>query len=199
MANHEQDLLYVHNPTSESFKVLWGGFPYELSPGQQRIFPRFIAEHFAKHLADKILLQKEKAYKDKHGKDKPFLNSKRERPATIETIIKGVYQYFRPDKSSADPAALIAQQVDQLNKPKEKALDLGAVDTNRAVGALEEDEPDDEPLDQIETPEPVTETAPGTPVKQKSRADLFKEAKTLGLKPTPSMSNDELLEAIKKF
>lgn len=234
MAKHEQDQLYVTNPTAEYFAWPWAGQSYGIEPGQQIIWPRFLAEHYAKHLADHILLRREKEDKDKyvsanHGSDKDYrpkslLNSKKERPAVLTTILTGVYSYFRPQRKD-DPNALLQRQIAQMNPqpdPKEpKPLDLGMVDDDRATGVLQEEEepltPDEIGIDPAGNPSaapPATNEA-NTPVlpgqtaipiddkpkanTKRTRAQLFEEAQQLGLKPTPEMSNEEVQELIKKF
>lgn len=215
MATHENDLIHTKNPTSEYFEVKWGGYSYGIAAGETRTFPRFIAEHFAKHLADQILLRKEKTHKQDTGKDKLFLNSRRERPLVIKSIIVGVYSYFQPQSKSNDPNAQVAQMVEQLNQPKKepKPLDIGTVTTDKAMGELEDDEedlPDHTLLEAVAEDSKPTQVTPAQaqlpgqtsimPSKTKrSRAELFEEAKKLGLKPQPSMNNVELEEMIKKF
>lgn len=219
MASHEQDQLYVTNPTSEAFTVRWGGYPYSIGPGQKVIFPRFIAEHYAKHLADSILLKMEAAAKKKDNKDHRFLNSRSERPKVLKTILVGVYSYFRPDKSGTDENARIAAEIEMMNqkgKP-EKVVDMGtAVDPT--IGALDDDEDDEEeetiatdPQPLQPSPVPANAPLPGqtsigdviTPEqpqkKTRTRPELFAEAKSLGLKPTRDMSNEQLEAMIKAF
>lgn len=116
MANNEQDLLWVYNPTKTEFEVKWGGFPYRLQSGEKHIFPRFIAEHFAKHLADAILLRREKVLQDKDPDHKhhPMLNHPVERPKIIAMINLGVYQYFQQGQTE-DPAAAAARIIQETN------------------------------------------------------------------------------------
>lgn len=46
------------NPTSEDFVGKWDGESYEIRAKSSILVPRHIAEHFAKHLANKILQER---------------------------------------------------------------------------------------------------------------------------------------------
>lgn len=46
------------NITNEEFVGRWGGVDYFIKAGETKPFPEFLANHFAKHLADKILIKK---------------------------------------------------------------------------------------------------------------------------------------------
>ena len=47
-----------HNFSDKEFKCKWDGKEYTFKAGQQRYMPAYLAEHFAKHLANAILLDK---------------------------------------------------------------------------------------------------------------------------------------------
>ena len=63
---HPGDILIVRNIDvdcsqedegfnhKDCFRVNWGGKPYSITPGESKRFPRFLAEHYAKHLANHI-------------------------------------------------------------------------------------------------------------------------------------------------
>lgn len=229
MAKHEQDQLFVTNPTDTYFSWPWSGQDYGVAPGQKIIWPRFLAEHYAKHLADFILLKKEKAKKDEymavnHGSDKDYkhkslLNSKKERPPVIESILTGVYSYFRPVRKD-DPNAQLQQQISQMNpqqNPNEpKPLDLGQVDEDKATGVLKEEPPEltgaaigvnpgatHSAIPSAPLPGQTTIPLPPQPAPagsgKHSREELFAEAQQLGLRVNPSMSDDEVHAMITKF
>lgn len=164
MAKHELDQLHVTNPTDQPFTVEWGKRQYTINPGEQKIWMRFLAEHFAKHLTDAILLRKEQEHKkafldaghsEKDYMPKSFLNSRSMRPATINTILTGVYQYHQGGID--DPNAAIQAQIDQMNQQpgqrqeREMELDAGA---DPLMGVLKDDKPD-------ELPATATPAAPG--------------------------------------
>lgn len=181
---HENDQLYVVNPTNEPFTVHWGKNPITLQPGEQATLHRFIAQHFAKHLADKILLQKEADHKAKYmaqpgasAKDyqpKNYLNSRTERPKVVATIITGVYRYFTAQGSAYDPNAAEQARIQQMleNQPggqqpqpqQDKAMNLGSITTDPVLGALEDDDEDEQPQVPAQMAQPVQPTtAPQTP------------------------------------
>ncbi|UOF78688.1 hypothetical protein [Caudoviricetes sp.] len=207
MPKHEQDLLYVKNPTKESFTVIWGGYEYTVDSEETKIYPRFVAEHFAKHLADKVLLQNEAAIKADSGKIVNLLNNAIERPAVVNSILIGVYSEFRGD-GKVDPNVQTAQLVEQLNQQQpekeEKALDVGAAVDDKALGVLKE-EP--KPTEQNHTlEEAVAPTPEDTPIADKpkskpkrTRAQLIEEAQTLGIDVKGTETVEQLEVAIKAF
>lgn len=42
---------------ADYFEVRYDGEPLRIPPGETRVLPRYLAEHFAKHLADYILMR----------------------------------------------------------------------------------------------------------------------------------------------
>ncbi len=170
MAKNEQDLLWCYNPTTAPFTVKWGGYPYTLASGEKKVYPRFIAEHFAKHLADAILLRKEQKTADATGKPASFVTHPVERPRIINMILLGVYSYFQQQQEN--PADIIATMVNQQNQgvdaakapaaPKEDDNyyeDMGLV-PDRAVGTLKEPTaapPTNLAEEPTNIPEPATE------------------------------------------
>lgn len=168
MATHQQDQLTVVNPTDEPFTVRWNGNPYTLPPKKQTIWPRFLAEHFAKHLTDSILLKREEEDKRLYRKGgRPMseyiapalLNNRKVRPKVVDSIILGVFNYYTPQGTGA--ADQIQQQIDQWNQqpaaqPQERVTDMGAA-TDPLLGVLEDDDDDE---DAVESTPPVQPADP---------------------------------------
>lgn len=209
MASHELDQLYVKNPTDFPKTVKWGGIDYTLGPGQQIIWQRFLAEHFAKHLANDILLLKEKAHKDKyvagggHMADyKPvaYVNSKKHRPPVVASILTGVYNYYQPQKA-ADPNLAAQQELDRLNREQQgikepPATDIGVVNDDRTgaevrtpYDADDEDEAGAAPHPATQTPVEVTpmQQMPQPPAPQQPPAQLGTPA-PMGVPTVPPMT-----------
>ena len=76
-------VLGVMNPMKEDFEVLYGGKPQVLKSGEKKILPEPLANHIAKHLADKIcrnqsnaLLQEKFEGLDETGREKWKINDK---------------------------------------------------------------------------------------------------------------------------
>lgn len=147
MAKHELDQLIVTNPTDQPFTVKWGGRDYTLQPGERKILMRFLAEHFAKHLANAVLMGLEKKHKDDYiaggGSErdyipKSYMNNRVLRPQTIDSILVGVYAYHQGDTQDAN--SMIQAQIDQLNpqQPKERELDLGSA-VDPLYGVMKDD------------------------------------------------------------
>lgn len=143
MAKHELDLLLVRNPTDEPFTAVWGGQPYTVKPKTEQpvVLQRFLAEHFAKKLADAILLKMEQKHKQEYQashenmtdyKPVSYLRSNKHRPEVLDTILVGVYSYYERT-APLDPIAAAQQQVDamtagQQQRSEPPAMDLGEVD-----------------------------------------------------------------------
>lgn len=70
---------------ADYFQVKFDGKPYSIAPGKTKLLPRFIAEHFAKHLADHIL-QKKEIETGRRG----LVQSPVERPKLINEILTEV-------------------------------------------------------------------------------------------------------------
>ena len=62
---NQLDVINFTNIDSEDFEGMFGGNPTTIKAGETRQFPRFLAQHFTKHLIDKILLRDGKD----HGSD----------------------------------------------------------------------------------------------------------------------------------
>ena len=52
------EAIKFYNPTESNFVGTWDGEPYDIPAKTEKYFTAVIAEHFAKHLANKILLEK---------------------------------------------------------------------------------------------------------------------------------------------
>lgn len=234
MATHQQDQLTVVNPTDESFTVKWAGNPYTLTAHQQLIWPRFLAEHFAKHLTDSILLKREEKARLEYKKSgRPMseyippalLNSRRERPKVVDSIIKGVYTYYMQQGASGQGAE-IQRQIDDWNKPQatpappqtqSREQNMGSA-ADPLLGELNDDDDEEEPqttptlpinspssiqdavTQALGTTQPTEQpVAPTVPVNGLQRRNgLIQEAKQLGIKVNPSMTTEMLEDAIKK-
>ena len=53
-------VVKLFNPTSEDFTVMYGGIDYTIASGSKVSLPVYLAEHIAKHLTDKRLLDRGK-------------------------------------------------------------------------------------------------------------------------------------------
>ena len=48
---------FFHNATNETFTGYWNGKPKTFKPGEKLLMPAWLAEHFAKHLANRELIK----------------------------------------------------------------------------------------------------------------------------------------------
>lgn len=60
------EAIKFYNPTDEEFVGTWDSEPYVIKPKSSISVPQHIAEHFAKHLANKILQEQFKKLCSKH-------------------------------------------------------------------------------------------------------------------------------------
>lgn len=138
----EQDILTIYNPTNKDFTRKWGGVPRTIKAHETAEYPRFLAEHLAKHLADFILHVKQAQAKKKTGREVMLIRNKKERQKVMELVIRGVRSYYLP----ADQSGVTTVQ--ELDKPTEaeikNTLDLGEVDDD-LMGTLIDDITIDEP------------------------------------------------------
>ena len=220
---HELDILIVVNPdlncpdidTEEGwkhkdfFQVRWSGAPHRIIPGQTRRMMRFLAEHFAKHLANHILIKKEEGT----GK-KGLMQSPVERPKVLKSILIGIDSYFLMADEKGE-GERVTQMVDQLN-PTERPLNLGVI-PDPTMGVLKSEPPS---LDQVmkkagleekEVELPKGDGQPPTvkieektsiwdPKKPKpTKVELIKDAVRLGLDIKGTETVDQLIGMIKKF
>ena len=97
--------LDVHPQGQESFVVAFDKVPHSINAGETRTFPRYLADHYKKHLADHLLI-----------KQKLQVNDPKERPkmeAEIDRGIKESYSAPRPETEGE----LVAKQVQEANVP----------------------------------------------------------------------------------
>lgn len=109
------------------FRVKFDGKPYMIEPGKTKPLPRFVAEHFAKHLADH-LLQKKEAETGRHG----LVNSIVERPKILSQILTEFNENVTPEVANSTVSEEVVD-----NDP---VVDDGVV-PNPAVGNLKPEPP----------------------------------------------------------
>jgi outer membrane biosynthesis protein TonB len=197
-STHELDMLYVKNPTPFDKTVKWGGELITLRAGDTQIFQRFIAEHFAKHLTNDILLRMEKKHKDdflnsgKSEKDyQPvnYLNKKTLRVPTMDSIIIGTYRMYQ--SQGANPGSIIQQQIDQVNREaKQESFQNAGVSSDPLMGAMEEDD-DDTPLPPPPTPNPPLPTPAMTAAPVKPQPSPTPLPNEVPLPPQPVQQQTE--------
>jgi len=179
---------------ADFFQVRWAGHPHRIRPGETRRMPRYVAEHFAKHLADHILMKMERET------GRQFLvNHPIERPKVLKQILVGVDEYFLQQEQKPAPTEgeRVAEEIEKLNEP-EKVLDVGEVPPP-AIGVLKE------PPKEVEIPEETEETPTGqTSIVDPSkplptRVELMKECKRLGIPIRFNETKESLIAKLKNF
>lgn len=129
---------------ADFFRVKFDGKPYEVAPGKTKLFPRFVAEHFAKHLADHLLQKKENA-----TNRKGLVQSPVERPKVLAQIIVEVNQDIQTSPADVPVDQTVTQLEDNL--PTE---DAGVV-PNTAIGELKPEPPTLEELLRVAGEDPT--------------------------------------------
>ena len=94
----------VHPKGIDSFVVAFDRVPHEIKAGETRIFPRYLADHIAKHMADHILTKSKKLVRDAT------------RPKILEEIYRGVKESYSAPKLETQ-GEIVAKQVQEANVP----------------------------------------------------------------------------------
>lgn len=174
------------------FQVRWSGHPHRIKPGETRRMPRYIADHFAKYLADHILAKREKAEK-RTG----LVQSIVERPKVLAQILLKVDEYYLRDSFSDEGARAVAE-VEALNPAEEvSAISVGVVPPP-AVGVLKPEPPS---LDEVmkKAGEEASESLPeatkitGSPAAHIKGSTQKKTATTAGSSKTSLFDKDKPL------
>ena len=204
---HELDVLIVKNIDlncektdteynynhRDYFQVNWSNHPHRIVPGGIKKMPRFLAEHYAKHLADHVLMEKE-IKENKKG----LVQSAVERPKTLKEIIIGVDTWYLGDTDNKGDE--VVNQVEALN-PEEKAMDLGTV-VNPMVGILK-DEPKTitgmEAQTVVVTPPPGTTSVWDDTKPKPAREQLLADCEKLGIEVKGDEDVETLIQKIKAF
>jgi len=206
---HESDILMVANPHvgcndidteygyrhSDYFQVNWDGKPHRIIPGKTKRMPRYLAEHFAKHLADHILLRMEET-----TKKKGLMTSPIERPKVINTIILGVDEWHLAEEIKS-VGERVVEVVSNLNKDyteEEVKDDLSKAPAkiSEVVNNLAENKAEVK----VESKEETKKTSIVDPKKPlPTRKELLEECMKLDIELTGKETVEELVEKIKKF
>lgn len=109
---------------TDYFQVKYDGKPYIIEPGKTKHLPRFVAEHFAKHLADHLLQKLE----NETGR-KGLVQSSIERPKMLKQILTEMNENITPEVS----LAAVEQPVVPVDN--DPVVDAGVV-PNTAIGDL---------------------------------------------------------------
>lgn len=195
---------------SEYFQVKWGGAPIRVAPGQTRKMNRFVAEHYAKHLADHILAKREI-----DEKRVGLINHAVERPKVLEQIIIGVDSQFN-DLGMVDEGTQALQQFESLNRSvvaAEMGMSTGgSYDLPGEVDAGVVSRDHFKPGKEIKSTEEILEIAAGQEdgdvstttderFADKTRGQLFKEIRQMD--PTYNFTGkenkDQLIGVLQRF
>lgn len=121
---HESQQVSGSFNHKDYFEVRYNGTPFRLRPNETRTFPRYLAEHFAKHLADHMLGKMEQQT-GRQG----LIQSNVERPKMLARIME-IKQWYLQD---AQPAGTVMPGA--TDDPGVPTQDLGHV-PSYAVGNL---------------------------------------------------------------
>ncbi len=191
---HENDLLVIRNPLAADFSTTWGQQNFTVPKNGEKVYPRFIAEHLAKHLTDAILFAREDAMAKAQGVRNlkhSFVGNKTMRDDILKDILPEVYQYYleQPQQSEQERQA---KQIEEAN--------LAYAAQQAAQAAIT---PPAEPTTGTETEEPTGTTSEVSlidPKKKKpTKAQLVEDCEQLGIELNGDESYAELVAKIKEF
>lgn len=175
---HSDDIILVRNPHvgcahfeeeegyshADKYLVRYNNVPFAVDAGSVKRFPRYLAEHFAKHLIDHILQQQED-----EGKGMMLIRNERKREELKKEIFADVEQTFEEDTRT--PAEVDAQKIDALNQDFLRRAKEAVPST--PVNAAEESE--------LLTSEDADIPPPPTDYATWTQSDLLREAKERGI------------------
>lgn len=200
LQTQRMELSFDH---SEYYEVRYESQPFRIVPGGSRVMPRYVAEHYAKHLADHILTKMEDAERaaaaiERRSPKVGFVQSATLRPQILSQILTIESYFLQPGQ----PAPMAPAGPDMPGAPTH---DLGTV-PNYAMGELKpQPKTADEilgaqntapvPESNVVQSQPMAETAPTV----RSREDLVKEAISLGIDVNGSETEDDLRTKIRAF
>lgn len=188
--------------TKDFFEVRWDGRPHRIKPGETRNMPRYLADHFAKHLIDFMLAQREER-EDLKG----LVKNRRERQKLLDQIIVGVASSYNGDSWDFEREGnYVEDQVNRMNQGPDNSIDLGEV-PNPALGyGLSDKEPERNVHLENEQPSLTTPLIPGAPamtreqiIDSKSKNMLKAEAEVLGIELKGSENKEQIYTAIEHF
>lgn len=172
------------------FRVKWGGKIHTIQPGKAKSYPRYLAEHYAKHLADHML--------QKSGKP---LNDKMERSHLLNRILEGVIEWH--EEEEVDDAELTAREVERRN-PGEKRLreeDLGELVEEHVMRDAPEVNPETVEPEEAPSKEESKAGKPSLldPDNLPSKDDLRAECEAMGIELTGKETQKELATKLRQF
>ena len=119
---------------SKGFRVKWGGKPHVIRPGETKVYPRFLAEHYASKLADHMMMVTGKNLKDKISRRK-----------FMDKIMVEVVSFYEDD--DRDEGEIVFDRVEEVNRtaPKREAgdIDIGKDLTEHFMGRRRVEDFDD--------------------------------------------------------
>ncbi|KKL97266.1 hypothetical protein LCGC14_1836170 [marine sediment metagenome] len=97
----------IHSFGQDSITVKWDGVPHQIKEGEIRLFPRYLANHIAKHLTNHVLTTQEK------------LTSDKERPNILSQILKKTIESYSvpPEVTQGKEVEAVVEQINTLTPP----------------------------------------------------------------------------------
>lgn len=166
--------IHIHGKNIAT--VRYDNIPHDIEVGKTRLFPGYLAVHYAKHLVDHILTARKKPTND------AIL-----RPKLINEILGDIKESFSSPVTKT-PGEVTAEKVQEVNKERElPAMDVGT---------------DSNPTGEVAPAEVLPETYNGgvTEVKEPpTNAELRAELDQLGIKWNITDNKETLMAKIKEF
>jgi len=197
---HENDLLVIRNPLSRDFSETWGQQPFMVPAKGEKVYPRFIAEHLAKHLTNAILFAREDEMAKAQGVRNlkhTIVGNEQIRKEVLDKVLPSVYQYYleQPHQSEQERQA---KQIEEANAAYANQVAAKAAETPPTETT---EELDDEPETFVGEPKGTTEEVSLLDPKKKkpTKAQLIEDCEQLGIELTGDENYAELVAKIKEF
>lgn len=165
---------------AKGFGVFYGGRMFTIAPGMTRNLPRYIAEHYAKHLIDHLLNKK-----DSDGKLN-LINNEVERKLLIDKIIIDETLLYDDAVTTTVKTSTLEKDNDYLELPE---------DDEPEVASKKDDYTEPSETEILKEKDEAINIGK---VKT-SRQQLMKDCKTLGVKFSMKDTTEEILDKINKF
>lgn len=193
-------IFRVTNPFDFEFTHAWGGIPYTLPVGKPLLFPMYLADHLATHLARQSLIRKapmrDTTEIDGKGTDRPLWSD--ETIAALKSKIM-VEEYREKIEAPVNEQEVLRRKVEELNKAFEDFKAEVGGNTPITSATDPETEPEDPEADAnapVTEPEPATGVV-GDPATYVDKAEVIAALDKKGIKYDARASKAKLEELLK--
>jgi hypothetical protein len=127
-----------HNFTDKPFTVYWNGKPQVFKAGEQKYMPEYLAEHFAKHLTNQVLIE-----------NKDVTSTSPKHPDQVPKFMELFNRACIKDKS-ADEGDEAAFQIELANRGRTPSSDIETPTLSSAPQIVEAPDADEDENSEFE-------------------------------------------------